>query len=282
MIEGRRSFWNWLWPPPPIARRLWLMIALVTGYTASVCGVRAVWSLEVPTWTNELPVINAVVIGVLVGFRTKAAYDRWWEGRILWGSLTNHSRNLCLKVVALADPPTDDRQELLRLVVGFPVALMYHLRGRVGLKEIHGFAADPADPAHVPAEIARRVFVLVAAWRAGGRIDGHAQQLLDPHAAALMDVCGACERIRNTPLPSSYLSLLRHGLLLGMLLVPWHLATTLGFWAIPMMGLVVYFLVGIELIAEEVEQPFGFDGDDLPLERYCETIRASTTEILNV
>jgi putative membrane protein len=280
VADTRRWFWYWFWPPPPIARRLWLVVAASTAYAAAVYWFCDLFPFGQSIWAGELAALNAVVLGVLIGFRTKAAYDRWWEGRIQWGQLTNHSRNLCLKAAALADPPPEDRRELLRLVAGFPVALMRHLRGRVALQDVPGFEKDPATPAHVPAELAGRVFALVAAWRRSGRIDGHAQQLLDPHAAALMDVCGACERIRNTPLPGSYLSLLRHGLVLGLLLLPWQLAVLLGVWEVPVQALAIYFLVGIELIAEEVEQPFGLDGDDLPLERYCATIRANAGEIL--
>ncbi len=282
MFETNRSFWNWVWPPPPIASRLWAVLIVASVYTAIVNAIRATYFAHTPTWTNEFAAINAIVIGVLVGFRTKAAYDRWWEGRNLWGALTNVSRNLCLKAMALADPPVTDRIELHRLVAGFPFALMRHLRGLVALKEIPGFEKDTKTVAHVPAELAGRIFTLLATWRRENRIDGHAQQVLDPPAAALMDICGACERIRHTPLPGSYLSLLRHGLILGLLLIPWHLTFEFGYWAVLIQAVIVYFLVGVELIAEEVEQPFGFDGDDLPLERFCASIRTVTAEILEV
>jgi putative membrane protein len=281
MSNDRRTFWDWV-TPRPISQRLWLVIGLSAAYTAAVCAVETEYQLHAPSWTNEFAVVNALVIGVLVGFRTKTAYDRWWEGRNLWGALTNASRNLCLKAVALADPPPEDRRELLRLVAGFPFALMRHLRGTVVLQEVPGFEKESAGPAHVPAELAGRVFALLAHWRRAGRIDGHAQQLLDPLASTLMDICGACEKIRNTPLMWSYLTLLRHGLVIGLLMIPWQLSFAIGFWAIPGVVLMVYFLVGIELIAEEVEQPFGFDGDDLPLERYGATIRANAAEILGV
>jgi len=283
VADTRRSFWYWFWPPPPIARRLWLVIAVSGVYTAIVYLVQTRYIEEpAPIWLNEFAAVNAIVMGVLVGFRTKTAYDRWWEGRHLWGQLTNNSRNLCLKAVAVAGPPEADRRELLRLVAGFPVALMQHLRGPRTLQEVPGFEKEADRPDHVPAYLAGRVLGLIAGWRRAGLIDGHAQQVIDPHAAALMDVCGACEKIRTTPLPDSYLSLVRHGLILGLLLFPWQLTTTLGLWGILVEGVVIYFLVGVELIAEEVEQPFGLDGDDLPLEQFCETIRKNAGEILKV
>jgi putative membrane protein len=135
-------------------------------------------------------------------------------------------------------------------------------------------------PDHVPAHIAGRIIALVANWRTAGRIDGFSHQMLDLHTSALMDICGACERIRNTPLASSYLSLLRHGLLLGFLFTPWALVQTLELWIVPVQAIAVYFLFGIELTAEAVEQPFGHDRDDLTLESYCETIRKSAEDIL--
>jgi putative membrane protein len=84
------------------------------------------------------------------------------------------------------------------------------------------------------------------------------------------------------PLPGSYLALVRHGLVLSSLLLPWHLTDALGAWAVPVAGVIVYILFGVEQVAEEQENPFGFDGDDLPLERYCETIRANAADILGV
>ena len=141
-------------------------------------------------------------------------------------------------------------------------------------------SADPAAPVHVPAHIAGKVIATVAGWRAAGRIDGYTHLMFDAHTAALMDVCGACERVRNTPLPLSYLSLMRHAILLGFAFTPWALVQTLDALIIPVQAAAVYFLFGIELTAEAVEQPFGTDGDDLPLETFCATIRASAADIL--
>jgi putative membrane protein len=279
--EHRRRVMAWFWPPPAIARRLWLTILGSTAYTAVVYWGFPGSGAWAAGWATAFGIINGVILGALVGFRTKAAYDRWWEGRILWGQLTNDSRNLCLKATALADPPEEDRRELARLVAGFAAALMRHLRP-AGAHPIPGFAHDPDAPRHVPAHLAGQVFALLARWRKSDRIDGHAQQLLDTHAAALMNVCGGCERIRNTPLPGSYLSLVRHGLILSFLLLPWHLTNTLGVWALGLQAVLVYFMFGVELVAEEVEQPFAFDPDDLPLEQFCETIRANAAEILAV
>lgn len=281
MPEPYRNLYSWLWPAA-VLRRLHRILLVSTAYTAAVYVLFPAADAARAGWLSVTAVVNGLVLGALIGFRTKAAYDRWWEGRIVWGELTNHSRNLCLKAVRLADPPEADRRELFALVAGFPVALMRHLREGLKLQEVPGFENDPAAPAHVPAELAGRVIGLIARWRAAGRIDGFGQLALDPHALALMDVCGKCERIRNTPLPGTFLALLRHGLLFSFLLLPWQLVGPLGAWAIGVQAVIVYFLLGVELTAEEVEQPFAYDPDDLPLEEFCATVRASAGEILGV
>ncbi|MCI0705176.1 MAG: hypothetical protein L0241_29300 [Planctomycetia bacterium] len=257
-----------------------MAVVAAAAYSAGVRLVHPSDGVLPPLLSAQLALINTAILGLLVSFRTKVAYDRWWEGRLLWGQLVNTSRNLCLKARELARLDTDERLKFLALISAFPFALMRHLRGEVQLTDIPNFEKDPATPAHVPAEIARRTIAMVAGLREAGRIDGHMHQMLDLHTSALMDICGACERIRNTPLASSYLSLLRHGLVLGFVFTPWALVQTLGLWVIPVQAVAVYFLFGIELTAEAVEQPFGFDGDDLPLEAYCETIRASAEDIL--
>lgn len=280
MADNRRTLLGWVWPPPPIARRLWLAVAGAAAYSALVWSAHPTGGLLQPLWATQFALLNTAILGLLVSFRTKVAYDRWWEGRLLWGSLVNHSRNLCLKARELAKLDARERAALARLVGAFPAALMRHLRGPLQLNQLDDFKEDDANPTHVPAYLAGKLMATVVGWRDAGRIDGHSHQMLDAQLSALMDVCGACERIRNTPLAPSYLSLLRHGLVLGFLFTPWALVQTFGLWIVPVQAVAVYFLFGIELTAEAVEQPFGYDGDDLPLETYCDTIRTSAADIL--
>jgi ion channel-forming bestrophin family protein len=280
VADNRRTLLGWVWPPPPIARRLWVAVLVAAGYSATVWAFHPAGGLLQPLWSSQFALFNTAIIGLLVSFRTKIAYDRWWEGRVLWGALVNNSRNLCLKARELAKPDAAERAKFAALVSAFAVALMRHLRGPLLLNELDDFKEDDANPNHIPAHIAGRLMTTVAAWRRADRIDGHMHQMLDAHLGSLMDVCGACERIRNTPLPGSYLSLLRHGLVIAFMFTPWALVQMLGFWVVAIQAIGVYFVFGIELTAEAVEQPFGFDGDDLTLETYCETIRASARDIL--
>ena len=121
---------------------------------------------------------------------------------------------------------------------------------------------------------------LVLRCQREGRIDGWGVLWLDNQLKCLMDICGACERIRNTPLSSSYRALLRHGMAIYLVIAPFYLIDDTGIYGFPMFVLAAYFLLGIELVAEEIEEPFGPGGDNLPLERYCATIATSVQEIL--
>lgn len=269
------KFLGSLWPPLPVWVRLDAAVGVVCVYTAGAVGVYMLTPITVPPWSGFSAVLNAIILGVLLSFRNREAYDRWWEGRRLWGQLVNDTRNLGMKVKALPGVAEADQRALGRLIVGFAVAMKDRLRGGGKLQDVPGFTADTATPDHVPLYLAQRVMDQLRTWRAAGQITDFDRLILDPHARALMDVCGACERIQSTPMPRSYRSLLRHGLVLYLFSTPWLVAEELGWWAVPMVGLLAYFLVGIEFTAEDVEDPFGHDGDDLTLTTYCDTIRRS-------
>lgn len=275
--------WLGFWPPLPVWRRLDVSVLVVAVYTLIVVlVVDHLLPVRPPKWIGEMAVVNAVLLGVLLGFRNREAYERWWEARKLWGQLINDSRNLCLKVATLVNPPADERADVARLVVGFAVALKRHLRVAQPLQTVLGFEGDPATPTHVPAHLAGRVFERLKGWKTAGKISEVEFLTFDPHARALMDICGACERIRSSPVPLSYRSLLRHGTVLYLLTAPWFVSAEYGYWAIAIVCLMAYFLLGTELTAENVEEPFGRDADDLTLTTYCDTIRKSCSEVLGV
>ena len=105
---------------------------------------------------------------------------------------------------------------------------------------------------------------------------------MDPHVRALMEVCAACERIKTTPLSTSYRALLRHGVFYYLAFASIFVIWDLGLVALPAVMVPAYLLIGIELIAESVEEPFGLLSDDLPLDTLCLSISRSTAEILGV
>jgi putative membrane protein len=269
-----------LFPPLKVKSKLLTSMVLLTAY-GLVVGL-AIWFEQLPPieWGAESTVVNGLALGFLIGFRNNHAYDRWWEARKLWGQLINENRNLCLKVRSLTTIEPADRDAIGRLLITFAETLKDHLRRRDGSDEAPSLDREQGHWAHRPSRVASELVDIVIRWSREGQLDGWGVLWLDSQLKCLMDICGACERIRNTPLSSSYRALLRHGIALYLAVAPFYLIEDTGLYGLPMFILAAYFLMGIELVAEEIEEPFGAGGDNLPLERYCETISISVHEIL--
>jgi putative membrane protein len=268
--------WRWLIDPP--MRVGWrtlraLMLLAVVGVT--VVTARRYLNLPAIEFGAEGAALNGAILAFLIGFRNKASYDRWWEGRMQWGKLVNDSRNLCLKYREYAQPDTDERRQMTEWIGGFAVALMNHLR--TGMDRL---ARGEPGVRHEAITVAGHVHAEIARLVSQHRIDSIEAQMLDLHASGFMDVSGACERIRGTPLADSYRALLRRGMILQLLAIMVLTTWELGAIGIPTVLIPAYFLIALEFVAEDIENPFGTLGDDLSLETYCATIRRSAEQIL--
>jgi putative membrane protein len=221
-----------------------------------------------------------VILSLLLVFRTNTAYDRWWEGRKLWGQLLNDSRSLIAKVKHLVSTDEQERRDFAELVISFAYALRDHLRGPVELRQLPGFADASINPRHVPGHLIGLMYERLGRWKGQGQLDGMEALLLDRHAAAFSDILGGCERIRNTPLSISYRGYVRLCLLIYLATLPWGLEHTFNWWTIPATMMVAFFMLGLEMIARDVEEPFGLDRDDLPLDALCAVNELNLREIL--
>ena len=257
-----------------VGRRLGMVLVAVALYCVSAGLVVRWYEIRPLELGTAASLINTLILSMLMSFRNSVAYQRWWEARGLWGQLTNDSRNLAAKCAAYVPADVLVRSGVGLLLASFAEALKRHLRDEAPkLRELPGFEHETADPPHVPLYLARRLFAVIGEWKRDGHIDRGVLRALDDHARGLLDVCGGCERIKNTPLSASYKGLLRTGLILNVLAEPWLTVPEIGFWGLPVFLLVCFFLFGVELIDSIVEEPFGHERDDLDLDRYCRTIR---------
>lgn len=256
-----------------IGKRLSVLLIGATLYCAIAAWIIRHWEVQVAEWGSAASAVNTVILGLLMGFRNRAAYDRWWDARGLWGQLTNDSRNLAAKLAAFLSADVLAEARVGETLVGFAEALKRHLRDQAPrLRDLAGFEQDADDPPHVPLYLARRLFTVVADWNRVGLVSGETVWFFDPHLRGLLEVCGACEKIKTTPISPSYRSLLRIGLVLNILAAPWLTIPIIGWIGVPIFTLVSFFLLGVELIDTVVEEPFGVERDDLDLDRYCRTI----------
>lgn len=225
------------------------------------------------------------VISTLLVFRTNTAYDRWWEGRKAWGSLINNSRNLALKLAHVLAPDDQESRLFFRaMIANYAVALKNHLRGQFNAAELvpcPGFVPTALDPTqHVPNQVAMRLFSKMDELYQAGTLRPEHLLVLNQEFSTFTDICGICERIRNTPIPYSYSSFLKKFVALYCLTLPLGYVLSLHYWVIPVVVFVFYVLTSLELIAEEIEDPFGTDANDLPTERMTAGIRKSVDELL--
>jgi ion channel-forming bestrophin family protein len=225
------------------------------------------------------------VISMLLVFRTNTAYDRWWEGRKQWGSLMNSSRNLSLKINGLLETSaTNERSFYREMIPNYAFALKNHLRGTY--KSEH-FTDTPFYnksslilTEHIPNQIAAAIFAKTLELQRAGTLLPEHILMLNSELESFTDVCGACERIKNTPIPLSYSSFIKKFIFTYCLTLPIGYVFSLHFLVIPFVMFVFYILASLEVIAEEIEDPFGEDSNDLPIERICKGIRQSAHTIL--
>lgn len=218
---------------------------------------------------SDIHAALSLILGCLLVFRTNAAYGRWWEARTLWGALVNASRNLSIKLVTIGKVKPSDSRYLETIITEFPVALMQHLR----------HPSSPMSPdgqfQHRPALLILKLYEWLNNAKKEGNIDGDDMRVVDLELARFMDICGACERIARTPFVRSYRIFAQQCIVLFLLTFPWGISADFHWFTIPITMILTYFMVGMEIVAEHVEDPFGYDEDDLKLEALCTTIESS-------
>ncbi|WP_291170824.1 bestrophin family ion channel [Gimesia sp.] len=236
---------------------------------------------EFGDFSSNLHGIIGLVLGLLLVFRTNSSYSRWWEARKLWGRLVNVTRNMAIKFREFTNFNRDELRELAGIIVAFPEALRDHLREDDDFEMFPELEQIDPPPRHIPAYIADLIYRRVIGWKRSGLIDGDELRIIDTEVRELMEICGGCERIRRTRLSPSYRLFVRHCITLYLCTLPWGLVEEFNFWTVPMTVIMAYFMIGIEVIAHSVEEPFGLDEDDLDLDGLCITIRSTVNEILD-
>ncbi|WP_174873987.1 bestrophin family protein [Vogesella oryzae] len=260
-----------------------------------VLAISVLASLSAPWWLSHhaqsslniyIFTLLGVSLAIFLGFRNSASYDRFWEARKLWGALLIAGRELSGKSLALA-PAAPQTPRLIDGICAFIYALKGHLR------------QDDVS-AHLqrllPAEVCQRVLAgrnppaLIAAWLqqllASMRSDGHLNdwqwQVLDKNMDILVEVQGGCERISNTPIPFTYRVLLNRTVTIYCMLLPIGLTTSIG-WVTPLIAVfIAYTFLALDTLGDELEEPFGKEGNDLPLAAMSHNIEASLRDIQGV
>lgn len=271
-----------------ILRKLRPSIVFMTIYATAICVV-VIEYFELPfKSTTQVHSILSIVLGLFLVFRMNSAYERWWEGRSQWGLMVNDSRNLAQKLSALL--PIEDQANRLffkTMLGNFPFALKEHLRQGVKFEEIENPGSDEIMSTlkkanNVPNVILTLIYARIQTLFNKKEITGEQLIVIDTELHQYSSIQGACERIKNTPIPYSYSMYIKKFIFIFVITLPFGFVTSFGYFTILIVLMLFYVLVSIELIAEEIEDPFGHDINDLPTDHLADKIRKDVVEIFNV
>lgn len=236
-------------------------------------------------------VIPSIVLGLLLVFRTNTAYERFWEGRKIWGSMVNDTRNLARQIwIDIAEITPEDRAAkiaAMRLVIAFAVATKLHLRSGPVNHELEDLISSSEyfkikNANHPPLEISLLIGDYLRQQANRQTLNLYQLPTLQTLLNKLVDNLGGSERILRTPIPLAYAIHLNQLVLLYCLLLPFQLVAQLGWWTGIMVALVSFTLMGIEEIGLEIENPFGYDANDLPLDAICSNIRRNIEDYITI
>lgn len=266
-------------------RMLWKELLYMGAFTLTIAFIEIHFFPDAIVLEKLIAVYSLVgfVISLLLVFRTNTAYDRWWEGRRKWGELVNDTRNMAAKLNASLSH-NEDKTFFLRMIPNFVIAVKEHLRTGVIWEELALTELEKTElktKKHVPLAIVNMMYCKLKDLKRNKRLTREEYLIIDKNLNSFMDSCGACERIKNTPIPYSYSLFLKKFIFIYVITLPLAFVTSFGYFSALIATFVFYVLVSMEVLAEEIEDPFGSDDNDLPTDELCEKIKLAVTETLS-
>jgi putative membrane protein len=233
--------------------------------------------IEFPQVPTLVHTVIGFVVGLLIVFRTNSSYDRYWEGRKLWSSILTNSRNLARTGNIYAGPAND----VARLLTVYVYALKHHLRGEKELDEVQPLLSEGdysriTAAANPPLMIVASISRWINARLVDGKLNPQIVRLMEVYLGNIVEAQSGCERILKTPIPFIYAVHIKHLLLIYLFTLPLALIPYMTWYAIPTALIIAFGLLGIEEAGLEIEDPFGTDPNDLPVDYICDTVAKDT------
>ena len=234
-------------------------------------------------------------LAIFLGFRNSTAYDRYWEGRKLWGELVLRCRSLSRQCQSFIQPVPEfsgqapdamaARQRMVYRAIGFVHALRLQLRDRSDYGELKRWAPDAEWPRLQAASSKHDALMLEMGKELGqcqrkGWIEPCLAASIDATLSGMTAAAASCERIKGTPIPFSYTLLLHRTAYLYCFLLPFGLVDMIGFMTPFVVAIVAYTFFGLDALGDEIEEPFGMEPNDLPLDTLCQAIEINLLESL--
>lgn len=229
---------------------------------------------------NMMHTLLGFVISLLLAYRINSAYDRWWEGRKLWGSLVNSSRNLSIKLGVILQEEKD-KAFFRKIIPSYASLLNKHLKDEeISQMLFDGVDLEKDHHKHRPNQVAKKMFQKVNDLYKSNKITGDQLIIINAEVQSFTDICGACERIKNTPIPYSYSAFIKKFIFIFVITLPYSYVFSLGYYVIPVVVFIFFVLASLEVLSEEIEDPFGHDENDLPTQKMAENIKKHVEELI--
>lgn len=236
--------------------------------------------------------LTGVAIGIFLGFRNNASFDRYWEGRKLWGAIVNSSRSSTRMILSMVGPvPVSPEaharhQELVHHLIAWVHAVRQHLRRQDLLGEYEGLLPRMEierlrGETNRPNAIMQHLSTMLRQDVDRGWLGPMQQTVIEQELSRLVDAQGGCERIKSTPIPYAYTVLLHQVVAAYCFALPFGLAHQIGVYTPVVVLLVAYAFFGLDAVGDELEDPFGEDPNDLPLTTISRTIEVNLRERLH-
>jgi putative membrane protein len=288
MIQKRNLHWFkllFVWKGSVLPRLLPRLIMLFVLSIAVVYFKGTFFNHKIPL--NPAPfTLFGIALALFLGFRNSASYDRFWEGRKLWGALLNVTRSLARQCITLSGykSPSIETDTFIDYLIAFTYALKHQLRGTDAASDMQKW---------LPNEFAQKLSIVkykpmiilseAAKWARDAKEKGNMDSIIltafDENFNELSNIVGGCERISSTPIPFTYKIMLHRTVYFYCLLLPFGFVDSLG-WMTPIIVLfIAYTFVALEAIADEIEEPFGVEPNDLALNGMSDMIRNTLLEI---
>ncbi len=189
--------------------QVWPLLVVAAVVSEALTWAYARWDLQWLELTTTPFTLVGLALSIFLGFRNSSCYDRWWEGRKLWGRLINTTRSYSRQVLTLIDGDAAPKRELVLRMVAYAHALRLHLRTQDRWEELEPFL--PAGEVEALRAERNKPYALLHTLAVQhrramdeGRLDRYHLPVLEATLTDLMDIQGGCERIKSTPVPLSY------------------------------------------------------------------------------
>ncbi len=293
MIIRERSNWFlmlFIWRGS-VLRKIIPQLLIITAFSVVVLYFRGnVYEYKVHL-NPAIFTLLGLSLAIFMGFCNSASYERFWEGRKLWGALVIESRSLAREVLTLINDNDADakakKQEFAKMIAAFSWALNYQLRNKNANAVIKNLLSEKnfeqlKDKKFVPVILLKQMGAWLNERKKEGKMDSIILTAIDNQLNGMSQIIGGCERIANTPLPFAYSVLLHRTVYLYCFWLPFGLVDVVG-WMMPVIVLFIsYTFIALDAIIQEIQEPFGEEENDLALNGICETIQFSVFELADI